>query len=284
MTRILAFSDVSTWDGQKRLVDRYRPAVVALAGDVTSDGAASFWTAALERIPGFRRSRGSLRRRLGVTYSRTRKVDVIPGAAVDEWREGMRVLEQRFRHTPAFLAARKRMHVDRFYSFLRYAGRVSRVLVVKGDHDDEFAGDYHVDRIESIQGCEEVSGRTITIQDWTFLGLGFEQAANRRTLRRLISELKGQVDVVVAHVPQDNVRLVAGLKPKVLVRGHYGGAAFIIDRTPAVFTSAGHAVIDLHKHAPPRIRCPDTDVDLWRRDLSQSYPWLVPYPTPTRIS
>ncbi|MGA2790203.1 MAG: hypothetical protein ABSF00_05495 [Candidatus Bathyarchaeia archaeon] len=41
--KILAFSDVVKWEGYEERVDRIRPDVVALVGDLTSDGGAAFW-------------------------------------------------------------------------------------------------------------------------------------------------------------------------------------------------------------------------------------------------
>ncbi len=61
--RILAFSDVRKWHGYERLVDRCRPEVVALAGDLISDGGAAFWLEALELLPQFQQDREDLRER-----------------------------------------------------------------------------------------------------------------------------------------------------------------------------------------------------------------------------
>jgi hypothetical protein len=55
-------------------------------------------------------------------------------------------LKDRYRDTPAYHAASRRLHVRPFYEFLAEAGRVSEVLVVKGNHDDDFPGDYRPGR------------------------------------------------------------------------------------------------------------------------------------------
>lgn len=260
--RILAFSDVPKWDGYERLVDRYKPDVVALAGDLTSDGHAAFWGEALESIPGYRRQLEALGR---------------SGKLNDEWLN----LKGRYRHTNAYrtaLAALRAIHERRFYRFLRHAGKVSRVLVVKGDHDNDFAGNYDPKRIDKIPGCREISGKTFTLNKVVFLGLGFRQAGYRRILRRFISDFKGRVGIVIAHAPQKNVQLIAELKPRLLIRGHFAGGRYIIDGIPTVFTSGGHAVIQMGRKGLPRIRQPGHEVD-WEQASAwlQDYPWLQPY-------
>lgn len=276
--RILALSDARHWNGYKLLVNRFKPAVIALAGDLTSDGHAHFWRTALEAIPGFRREKAGLRQRLGVVSDPDQGYDIIPRKSLDEYRESMQTLESRYRHTPAFLAARKRMHVDKFYDFLKYAGRLSIVLVVKGDHDDDFEGDYNAQRIDRIPGCREISGKVHTVRGSLFLGMGFEEAGYRRPLRGFIADYKGRVDVVIAHAPQKNVRLLAELRPRLLIRGHYAGGRHLIDGIPSVFTSAGHAIIETRRHGAPRICA--TDGEWWEKNLKRDYDWLLPYPSP----
>ena len=82
--RILAISDVHTWDGYERLVDEHKPDVVALAGDLTSDGGAAFWNDALEEIPAFRRARDAAFKRKGITTSMSDGIRVIRGGSFDD--------------------------------------------------------------------------------------------------------------------------------------------------------------------------------------------------------
>src|SRR6266853_298405 len=73
--------------------------------------------------------------------------------------EDQHELDNRYEGTADFkelLVNRKRMHVDKFYAFLHHAGKVSKVLVTKGDHD---ADDYDSRRINKIPGCQEISGK-----------------------------------------------------------------------------------------------------------------------------
>jgi metallophosphoesterase superfamily enzyme len=64
--RILAFSDIQRWEGYEALVDEYRPDIVVLAGDLTSDGNAAFWDEALEHIPEFAKRKSELLRGYGL--------------------------------------------------------------------------------------------------------------------------------------------------------------------------------------------------------------------------
>ncbi len=264
--RILAFSDVYRWNGYKRLVERYKPQIVALAGDLTSDGGAHFWRAALEYVPEYKKKIEALHmerirclwreNQPALAQRRKRHVHVPlrPGPATREVMDRLRELRDRAHKEPAYLAARQRMHVKRFYDFLRYAGRASTVLVVKGDHDDDFPGDYDPSRIDGIPGCHEISGKTYVFGKLVFLGLGFQQAGYRRPLRRFIGDFRGRVGIVIAHVPEKNLRLVTELRPNLLIRGHFGYGRHVIDGVAAAFTSKAHAIIEIGSTGSPRIQ------------------------------
>ena len=273
--RILALSDISAWDRYGLLVETVKPRVTVLAGDLTSDGGAEFWRTALEVIPSFRADRRGLRKRLGVTTGLRGDYEIIPRESYEEYRDAIRALERQHRTTEPFLAARKRLHVDKFYAFLRHAGKLSTVLVVKGDHDADFSGDYDVTKIDLIPGCQEISGKTTTVEGLTFLGLGFEQAGFRRPLRQFIRDFRGAVDVVIAHPPHENVQIVAELKPRLLIRGHFGTGRYSIGGVPSVFTASGHAVINLGLTGAPRIR---SEGKRWEEFFRNRWAWLEPYP------
>lgn len=273
--RIIALSDISAWNGYGRLVETVKPRVTVLAGDLTSDGGAEFWRTALEVIPAFRADRQRLRKRLGVTTGPRGDYEIIPRESYEEYRDAIRALERQHRITEPFLAARKRLHVDKFYAFLRRAGKLSTVLLVKGDHDDDFPDDYDVTKIDAIPGCQEISGKTTTVEGLTFLGLGFEQAGFRRPLRQFIRDFRGAVDVVIAHPPHENVKIVAELKPRLLIRGHFGTGRYSIGGVPSVFTASGHAVINLGRTGAPRIR---SEGKRWEEFFRNRWAWLEPYP------
>jgi 3',5'-cyclic AMP phosphodiesterase CpdA len=278
--KILALSDISAWDRYSRLVETVRPRVTVLAGDLTSDGGAEFWRTALEVIPGFRADRRALRKRLGVTTGPRGDYEIVPRETYEEYRDAIRALERQHRTTAPFLAARKRLHVDKFYAFLRHAGKRSTVLVVKGDHDDDFPADYDGMKIDAIPGCMEISGKTATVDGLTFLGLGYEQAGFRRPLRQFIRDFRGSVDVVIAHPPHENVPIVAELKPRLLIRGHFGTGRYSIGGIPSVFTASGHATITLGRTGAPRIR---SEGKRWEGFFRERWAWLQPYPNQTSL-
>jgi len=152
--RILAFSDVWIWKGYERLVDQWKPHVVALAGDLTSDGGAHFWTAALKAVPEYKmqiqalereRLRCLLRENIMHREGPAREGDpnpisrypssvtgsvqptskpvgtarlLRPGPETRNVEAQIRDLNRFARQHSAFHAARKKMHVDKFYRFL----------------------------------------------------------------------------------------------------------------------------------------------------------------------
>jgi Icc-related predicted phosphoesterase len=292
--KILAFSDVCRWEGYEDLVDKYKPNIVILAGDLTSDGNAAYSEGVLELIPGYAKEKSGL-------FRRYRRVDMGGGVSSgpvmsdrlrNKFYDDQHELDDRYEGTKDFkelLEARKRMHVDKFYAFLHHAGKLSRVLVVKGNHDD--AVDYDSRRINKIPGCQEISGKSYTWNRCVFLGFGFEQAGYRSPLRSLVADFKGKAEIVIAHAPQRNVRLIAEIRPKLMIRGHFGSGQYIVDGTPTVFTSGlNHAVIEIGRTGLPRIRrfgsisISDQTIgelkrDSWSdRSFRRTWPWLRRYP------
>jgi predicted phosphodiesterase len=140
--------------------------------------------------------------------------------------------------------AYRKIHVQRFYRFLRYAGKKSQVIIVKGDHDEEFKGDYKEEIINKISGCSEISGKVIEINSYHFLGLGAREAHNTRLLQRLIKNLKEKVDIVLMH--GENIRIVSLLKPKLIIKGGWATGACMVNNIPSIFTGPdGISIIEL---------------------------------------
>lgn len=269
MVRILALSDVYTWEGCDRLFDRLKPDIVALAGDLTSDGGAAFWHDALELIPKFRNERYALYERAKrIKRRRCKKCPICanPRSPYKVWGferhmeflffDHVRQLEAHYRKTKAFAAVQREIHVEKFYAFLKYAGRRAVVLVVKGDHDDDFPGAYDLYRINRIPGCHEISGGTYRARGEVFLGVSYQYTAYRTVSLSLIEQFPQKGGIVIAHARQRNVTLLADLAPKLIIRGHFGFGQHRVGRVPAVFTSGGHATIDMAKAGAPRIRQP----------------------------
>jgi Icc-related predicted phosphoesterase len=258
--KLLAFSDVVKWEGYEELVDRIRPNVVALAGDLTSDGFAAFWSKmeveALKKIPeckqlltkyGMHKTDKSSHFRIGAVYRiggaeyTSTRADVYPSF----WFE-LDSLVRKYRTGKILTRLRRTAHVDRFYDFLRYAGRRSKVIVVMGDHDADFKGDYDPEEIDRIDGCKEISGKVAQIKGFRFIGLGYDQTHYLRTLRPMIDQCKREVDVVLTHCEQDKVHLLSLLEPRLIVRGHFGSGRYLVNGVPSAFTmGARYTVVEL---------------------------------------
>jgi len=286
--RILAFSDVRRWDGYERVVDEVKPDVVCLAGDLTSDGFAAFWDVALALIPDYRRELEEKLRELGVWFQWRGVAGLVfsppPHVDVGAVTRIFMTLEEKYRNTKEFHENRKRIHVDKFYSFLEYAGKVSKVLVVRGDHDYDFEGDYDINRINATPGCSEISGRLVEVGGVRFLGVGFEEVRSVRKLRSIVEEYRGRVDVVVAHNELWKTKFLGELRPRLIIRGHSGRGVYLVNGVPAVFTAGGtkYAVIDLE---PDRMRIALYDYqgkpikpETWvKSSRDRSHEWLKPY-------
>jgi len=255
--RILALSDAYDWSTQAELLNRHRPDVTILAGDLVSDGIVAFRRAALEAIPAYRRERDDLLRR----YPERPRPRYRPGVPtllpIRERR--LYDLQDRYRESPAYHAARRRLHVRPFYEFLAEAGRMSQVLVVKGNHDDDYPGEYRPDRISRIPGCREISGQAVTLDGHVILGIGSDQAWRLRSLDQVLADWRGRVDVVIAHAPRRNIAFVTALSPRLIIRGHYGPGPCIVNGVPTIGTWACPTVITMRRRSAPLLESADPD-------------------------
>ncbi len=275
-------------------MDRVRPDVVVLAGDLTSDGHAAFWREAVEFIPDFRKEKARLLEKFDISQVKHMPKDYKWVVVTDGWvyysksgnlsgfRDRLDALIHRYQQTDEFQVARREIHVNRFYGFLRHAGKKARVLVVKGDHDDDFEGDYLPEKVNRILGCSEISGRTFEVGGVTFLGLGFADTHYLTRLRPLISEFAGRADVVICHAEQRRVPLVSEFRPRVIIRGHFDLGRYLVAGVPVVFTQAAHySVISLDGGVSMQQRFETTELSREsRRQESLTrrlWPWLTPY-------
>lgn len=289
--RILVFSDIAKWEDYEDLVKRIKPEVVVLAGDLTSDGLASFWNEAVELIPAFQDEL----KRMGITVSMVGGRPFYDATGLKNGRglDVVGTIKEKYRKSKEFLEIRKKIHVDKFYRFLKAAGKNSQVLVIKGDHDDDFEGDYFPEKIDKIPGCREISGKVVNVNGVRFLGLGFNEAEHLRTLKPLIAEFANKIDVVVTHCKQERVPMIGSLKPKLIIRGHFGSGKWLVNGIPSVFTmEVKYTTIELKKKGPPKILQYVIDSDKVVRQLKKGscrpwfsdktelerYPWLKPYP------
>jgi len=290
--KILAFSDVHRWEGYEEILDMVKPGVVCLAGGLISDSGAAFWSKALTQISAYRQEVIEKLREFGVEFVWEEHVPYpsIMISPLDPRRlmvmKEILSIEEKYRKSREFHEIVKRIHVEKFYYFLGYAGRRSRVLVVRGDHDYDFEGDYDVNRINSIPGCSEISGKLVEVGGMRFLGLGFEETHYRRKLREIVAMYRGRVDVVVAHSELSRTPIIAELKPKLIIGGHFLSGKYLVSNIPAVFTAGiKYAVIDIDQDASPKITLYDYIGNIvkpeaeprFRRRLYERYEWLKPY-------
>lgn len=291
--KILVISDVSKWKGYTELITKIKPDITVLAGDLTSDGFASFWNEAIYRIPAYK--------------IELRKNNIIVKKGVYRWIDnkkpkrfkGNNILEiverikKDYRNSKEFLEIRKKIHVDKFYNFLKYAGKKSQVLVIKGDHDKDFEKDYIPEKINKIQGCEEISGKFIKKNSFSFLGLGFDDTHYLKKLKPIIEEFKEKVDIVITHCEQNKMPLVSLLKSKIIIRGHFGSGKYLVNGIPSVLTAdVNYTIIELNKSKLPKISQYITKENkdillkkgsckpwLSKKSEFEMYNWLKPYPT-----
>ena len=216
---ILAGSDfeVSGYKEFIQMSELYEPNLVLLAGDLISFQE--------EFISDFIEKRRMLMRSFGIEMVEQGYV----GKNVCEFLYELNLLKHEYRKTKFH-----KIMVKEFYKFLRHISRSSKVFLVKGNHDDDFGRGYDVDRINSIKNCYEISGRLVTFHDIRILGLGYYETHYLRTLRPLIEKMKGNVDIVLAHVEEKRLTLISKICPKFILRGHFGLNISIVGRTPII--------------------------------------------------
>ncbi|MEM2276854.1 MAG: metallophosphoesterase [Thermoproteota archaeon] len=264
--RLLVLSDIVKWEGLEDLVDECKPHVIVLAGDLTSDGFAySYWFDKFENTEIFKRM-------------------PIKPKIEERIEKGVLVVSREsYLENEEFRAFRKKIHVDRFYQFLEGVGKMAKVLVLMGEHDNDFDGDYLPDRINKISGCMEISGRTAVIQGLCFLGLSYKELQSLGTLKRIISMYRGKVDIVVMH--GERIRLVSLLKPTLIIRGGYAPGKYLINNVPSVWNSCGtYTTIDINPENKRILEISQYSID-GRTSLSWTLPkkqfkiyrWLKPW-------
>jgi len=265
--KILAFSDVIRWIGYERIVEEYKPNIICLCGDLASDGFAWIHSEEFfEQIPEFQREFEELRGHFSIQTSY--------------------MLKEKYRETPEYLQLKNLLHINKFYKFLEYAGARFKVLLVKGDHDDDFKGDYDAKKINSIPGCAEISGKIIEVEGVKFLGISAKDAHNQKKLQKLSKNLKGQVDIVLMH--GENVKLVSMISPKLIIKGGSWIAKCRVNGIPTVFTGPNSfSIIQFNNHGIQEIQqyhidssghkpIKEEDAAKTCAYLSKRYPWITP--------
>lgn len=213
--RILAYSDVRNWEGFEEVITEAKPNILAFAGDLVSDGYADFWDpSVLKKIPGFTNELNSL-------FAEYVKIpDSEKMRLLDGYEARLKGLEWRYRNRPEFQRIRRDSHVERFYQVLEFASNVvDMVLVVRGDHDDGFPGEYDVERIDATKNCHEISGHVIEYKGLKLLGLGYHETRSVMTVRKFADSEPSEL--VITHAQEKRIPELARLRTKVILRGHF---------------------------------------------------------------
>ena len=183
-------------------------------------------------------------------------------------------------HTGSCRETRRKEHVDKFYQFLRYAGSKSKVVVIKGNHDEEFEEAYVPERISRISGCKEISGKTIDTEGLRFLGLGYRDTCYLKVLKPIIQELTEKVDVVIMHGVR--IRLVSQLRPAIIIRGGYSLGKFLVHDVPSVWNNNfSYTILELETGRISQILQfrigSDEPIERETHNRRLRYKWLKPY-------
>jgi predicted phosphodiesterase len=186
-----------------------------------------------------------------------------------------------FLSPPQQLNARRKEHVDKFYHFLWHVGNKSKVIVIKGNHDGEFKGDFVPEKIGQINRCREISGKTIKVDGLLFLGLGYDETYYLSKLKPIIAEFTEKVDVVIMHGIR--IQLISSLKPRLIIRGGYALGKYLIHNVPSVFNNTGfYSIIKLERKRVTEIRqyllSSGKKVETGLSVLQRRYDWIKPYP------
>ena len=140
-------------------------------------------------------------------------------------------LEQEALKSPQFHDYVDKNHVSKFYEAIKYSNeKECKIFVVKGNHDDDFKDAYCVNRINGLEGCQEISGKLVTCDGIRILGLGYNEIHYLSKLNPLLKNFKGKVDVVLAHSEIHRIPDITAIKPKLILSGHsYQGIHKISD-------------------------------------------------------
>jgi len=140
-----------------------------------------------------------------------------------------------------------------FYDFLHYTGKKSKVLVIKGNHDDPKWGGsksrYSIKKINSIKGCTEISGKSVNVDGLKFLGIDYESCRINANLLPLLEKHGNHVDIIISHGEISKIRRFANLKPLIVINGHTMGGVYSVDEVPIIMSNnIGLALIEIKQN------------------------------------
>jgi len=136
-----------------------------------------------------------------------------------------------------------------FYDFLSHVGKKSKVLVIQGNHDDN-RSNYSINKINSIKGCNEISGKSVKINGLKFLGIDYESSRINANLLPLLEKHGNGIDVIVSHGDISKIHHLAKLKPMIVINGHTRGGVYSVFDVPVVLTNgAGLVLIEIKQNS-----------------------------------
>ena len=177
---------------------------------------------------------------------------------------------------------------DRLLEFLKYAGQITNVVLVRGNHEEAGLSAhkyYNEKRINNISGCREISGRSVSLFGTVFLGINYLLTEKNRSLFPIIDRYDShrKIDVIVTHCDISKLPHIAKLKPTIIIRGHasaYGGPPrYLVNSIPVISTGAAeYSIIDLSGQSirvRQRRRDSSTAIQQWFSKHSRW--WLSPW-------
>jgi Icc-related predicted phosphoesterase len=264
-------------DYHSQLVSKLRPDVTVLAGDVVFDGFTMLRAKAYHSVLPIEEELSILRNEK-------------PGSI--DWIKRQNALVHRVSKTSEYkrtLEALVRKHVAHFNEFLRAAAQESKALIVQGNHDDDYDPGYNTRRIKNLGGFE-ISGKTIEIDGFVFLGLGFNQALRIGTIRPILEKVVKryrQVDVIVMHYPKSRLTRLTSVAPMIAIVGGAGPGEYLVDGIRTILTDSEGYLIDLSKTKSPKVsRVGVSEQRRMMKPFSHQHEealfktshWLKPYP------
>lgn len=290
--KILVISDVINWKPYKKIFNQVKPEIVLLAGDLISDGFASFWS--MKDFKELEKQEKKLIKEYNVKVENKNGIlhvthlDISPPGQIS-YLDAREELKRKLRKSKQFYEYVKKNHVEKFYEFIEFAGKKAHVLIVKGDHDSDFSKFYNIKKINSIPGCHEISGKLIEINKIKFLGLGHTHTHYLKKLKPLIEKYKNKIDVILCHSEQNKISRLKDFNPKLIVRGHFGIGRYKVLDTPAIFSQgADYSIIEYEINNKPKINIYKDEKIISRKKMTcapwfsektefELYPWLKEY-------
>lgn len=255
--KILVISDVVNWEPYKKIFNKVKPKIVLLAGDLISDGFASFWS--MKNFKELEKQEKKLMKDYNVKVENKNGMLYVTHLGVSppgqkSYFDAREELKRKLQKSKKFYEYVNKNHVEKFYDFIQYAGKKASVLIVKGDHDSDFSKFYNLKKINSISGCYEISGKFIEINKIKFLGLGHTHTHYLKKLKPLIEKYKNKMDIILCHSEQNKISRLKEFNPKLIVRGHFGIGKYKILDIPAVFSQgADYSIIEFESNKKPKI-------------------------------